>query len=120
MRTAEIGVVDDIDVAFLRWQARAGSDHLDDRFVEYCMTPTKTGRPCEPWAISAPSTRVNAIGAVVGFGDDRRECRPGESQVHLVADLLEGCLDHREGDGVEAHGISGSSSPEKSAFLPDF
>ena len=25
-------------------------------FVEYCMTPTNTGRPCDPCAISEPST----------------------------------------------------------------
>ena len=68
------------------------------------MVPTKTGRPREPWAISAPSVGgVDAVGAVVGLGDHRREGGAGEGEVHLVADLLQAGLDDAEGDGVEGH-----------------
>ena len=57
MRAAEIGIVDDVDVAGL---AAAGSGRpliiSISVLVEYCMTPTKTGRPPAPCAISEPST----------------------------------------------------------------
>ena len=84
--------------------------------VENCIVPTKTGRPSSPWAISAPSTAaIDAVGAVVGLGDHRREGRAQEGQVHLVADLLQAVLDDGEGDGIDA---SSPQPPTATMRLP--
>src|SRR5262249_41648785 len=42
--------------------------------------------------------------AVVGFGDHRREGGARKGNVHLVAHLAQGRLDHGQGEGIEAHG----------------
>ena len=44
---------------------------------------------------------VDAVGAVERFRDHRAERGAHEREVHLVADLLQAVLDHREGDRVE-------------------
>ena len=49
---------------------------------------------------------VDAVGAVERLGDHRAERRAHERQVHLVADLLQAVLQHREGDGVERCGVA--------------
>src|SRR6187431_973624 len=42
----------------------------------------------------------DAVRAVVGLGDDRRDCRMDQMQVHLVGDLLERAAHHRKCDGI--------------------
>src|SRR6185503_7672145 len=42
----------------------------------------------------------DAVRAVVGFGDDRRDRRMDEMQVHLVGDLFERAAHDRECDGI--------------------
>ena len=44
---------------------------------------------------------IDAVGAVIGFRDDRAEGRAFEGQVHLVADLDQPVLDHRQGDRID-------------------
>ncbi len=76
------------------------------------MMPTKTGRPADALRDQrAVVGGIDAVGAVVGLGDHRREGGAGKGEVHLVADLLQAGLDDGEGDGVE-------SMPSSS--LPDF
>ena len=102
MRAAEIGIVDDIDVARLRRQAAAVGDHLDQclrRILHHADEHRQA--PCPLRDQRAVLGRIDAIRAVIGFGNHRRERGAGESKIHLVADLLQGCLDHRKRDGVE-------------------
>ena len=106
MRAAEIGVVDDVDVAFLRRQAASVSDHLDDclrRILHDADEDRQALRPLRDQR--TVYGRVDAVGAVVRLGYDRREGGSAEGQVHLVAGLLERGLDDGEGDGVEGHGL---------------
>src|SRR5690606_17795833 len=58
--------------------------------------------------------RINAVGAVIGFGDYRREGGAGEGEVHLVAGLLQRCL--YDGKGKRIQG--GLCGPVLSAHLP--
>ncbi len=104
---AEIGVVDDVDVAGLGPAGLALGDEADDvagrvlhradedRQAELALGDQRAGVAV-----------VDAVGAVVGLGDDRREGRAREGDVHLVADLLQAGLDDGEGQGVDGGGRS--------------
>ena len=106
VRAAEIGIVDDIDVAGLGRPRLAFADQADqlargilhgadeDRQAELALADQRAG-----------VLVVDARGAVVGLGDHGREGRAREGDVHLVADLAEARLDHGECERVDrAHG----------------
>src|SRR4051812_2794218 len=57
----------------------------------------------------------DAVGAVVGLGDDRGDGRPDEVEIHLVADLLECAADDGDGDRVHAHAPRRGPNPGSSA-----
>ena len=107
MRAAEIRVVDDVDVAGLRRARPALADQADqlrrrvlhradeDRQAVLALRDERAG-----------VGGVDAVRAVVGLGDDGGEGGAREGEVHLVADLLQAGLHHREGQGVQgAHAL---------------
>ena len=106
VRAAEIGIVDDVDVAGLRRAGFALADQSDQLGGGILHGADEHRQP--QLALADQRTRrlvVDAGGAVVGLGDDRREGRAREGDVHLVADLAERGLDHGQRDGVDgAHG----------------
>ena len=102
VRAAEIGIVDDIDVALLRRQAASVADHLDDGAGGILHDADEDRQALVALRDQrAVFGRVDAVGAVVRLGDHRREGCTGESEIHLVAGLLQGGLDDGEGEGVE-------------------
>ena len=102
VRAAEVGIVDDVDVAGLGRAGLALADQADQlarrilhgadehRQAQLALADQRAGRPV-----------VDARRAVVGLGDDGREGRAREGDVHLVADLAERGLDHGQRDGVD-------------------
>ena len=95
---AEVGVVDDVDVAGLGRQGLAGGDALDDVAGRELHGADEDRKPAGSLGDQrAVAGGVDAVGAVVGLGDDRREGGAGEGEVHLVADLLQAGLDRRRG-----------------------
>ena len=97
---AEVGVVDQHDVAGLQVVARLDHglrgrlhDAEEDRQPELALRDDLAGLGI-----------VDAVGAVVGLRDHRRERGALVHQVHLARDLLEAALDHRERDRVERIG----------------
>ena len=94
---AEVGVVDGEDVALADGGLRGdqvlggelhGAD--EDRQPQLALRDQL-----------AVLLRIDAVGAVEPFRDDRAEGRAHEGEVHLVAHLLQAALHHAEGDGVE-------------------
>jgi hypothetical protein len=103
VRAAEVGIVDDVDVAGLGRTGLALADQPDQlgggilhgadehRQAQLALADERAGVAV-----------VDARGAVVGLGDHRGEGRAREREVHLVADLLQAGLDHRKGEGIDA------------------
>ena len=76
MRTAEIGVVDDINIARLRRRHLALTDQAD-QFAGRILHGANENRQAE-FALRNQRPRcavVNAVRAVIRFGDDRRKRR---------------------------------------------
>ena len=99
MGAAEIGIVDDDNVARLKVMAaldhRLGGELHDadeDRQAHLALGDDLAG-----------VAMIDAVGAVEGFGDDRRERGLLVHQVHFARDLAQAVLDDREGDGIEGH-----------------
>ena len=99
MGAAEIGIVDDDNVARLKVVAaldhRLGGELHDadeDRQAQLALGDDLAG-----------VAMVDAVGAVEGLGDDRRERGLLVHQVHLARDLAQAVLDDREGDRIEGH-----------------
>ena len=102
MRAAEIGIVDDVDVAGFRRQATAVGDHLDHRFGRILHDADEDRQTLAALRDQrAVDGRVDAVRAVIGLGDDRREGGAGKRQIHFITDLLQGGLQHRKRDRVE-------------------
>ncbi len=102
---AQIGIVDDVDVAGRGLGGPALADHLDQRGGRILHGADEDRQA--PGALRdqrAVLRRIDPVRAVVRLGDHRREGGAREGQVHLVADLLQAGLDDRQGDRVEAHG----------------
>ncbi len=97
MGAAEIGVVDDEDIA---WVHRPRPlDHRLRRELhgadENRQAEIALGDELAGIAV------IDAVGAVERLGDHRAEGGAHEGEVHLVANLLQPVLDHGEGNGVE-------------------
>ena len=102
VRAAEVGVVDDVDVAGRRRAGLALADQADQlgggvlhgadehRQAQLALADQRAGVAV-----------VDARGAVVGLGDHRREGGAREGEVHLVADLLQARLDHGKGERID-------------------
>ncbi len=72
--------------------------------VEYCIVPTNTGRPPAPLRDQgAVISRIDTVRPVICLGNDRRESRPREAEIHFIADLLQAGLNDAESNGIEAH-----------------
>ena len=99
VRAADIGIVDDphvarLEAAFLldeRDQVGDGELHVGEEHRQ-AVAPLRDGL--------ARDGMEDAVRAVVGLGDDRRDRRMDEMQIHLVADLLQRAAHDRECDGV--------------------
>jgi hypothetical protein len=73
------------------------------------MAPTKIGRPDVPLHQGGAGLGViEAVAGIVRLGDDRIERRAVERCVHLVGDLHQAAVEHRERDRIErrCHGYS--------------
>ena len=95
---AEIGVVDDVEVA-----RREVAGALDHRLGAELHGADEDGKA--ELALGnqlAGGGVVDAVGAIQRLGDHRAERGPHESQVHLVAHLLQAVVDHRQGDRIES------------------
>ena len=110
MGAAEVGVVDDVDVAGVGGEGLALGDALDEDAGRELHGADEDRKSAESLGNQrAVEGGVDAVGAVVGLGDHRREGGAGEGEVHLVADLLQAGLDDAEGDRVEGHGAAFTS-----------
>jgi hypothetical protein len=105
VRAAEVGIVEDVDVALLRRPCPAladGVDHGGHGVLHRADEDRQAQLPLRDQLAGVGG--VEAVGAVVRLGDHGAEGGAGERQVHLVADLDEAVADDGEGDGVEGHG----------------
>ena len=103
VRAAEVGIVDDVDVAGLGRAGLALADQADDLARRILHGADEHRQPELALADQRAGLLVVDAGrAVVGLGDHRREGRAREGDVHLVADLAEAGLDHRQRDGIDA------------------
>ena len=90
VRSAEIGIVYDIDITFFGWQRPAVPDEFDECHGGELHRADKDRQSKLPLCDQLAAIRViYAVGTVVGFRDDRRKGGTRECQVHLVTDLLE-------------------------------
>ena len=108
VRPAQIGVVDDVDVARFRRGDGPFADQPDQ--VAGGMLHGADEDRKAAFALRdecAVLGGVDAVGAVVSLGDHGREGGTREGQVHLVADLLQAGLDDGEGQRVHAVQRSG-------------
>ena len=107
VRAAEIGVVDDDHVA------RPDLGHaLDHRLGRELHGADEHRQPQIALGDQGAVAAVDAIRAVHRLRDHRAERGAAEREVHLVADLHQAALDHREGDGVERLHRRFSPSPK--------
>ena len=97
MRAAEIGVVEDEDVAIDRVgelvDHRLGGERHDadeDRQARTCPAPG-----WRRWRV------VEAVAGVVRLGDGRVERGAEQGRVHFVGDLFEPALEHRKRDRIQ-------------------
>jgi len=102
MGAAEVGVVDDEDVARLHHSCIVAFHPLDDGTGRELHGADEDRQAEFALGDQGPVSRViNAVGAVHALGNHRRERRPDESQVHFVTDLDQAVLDDSERDGIE-------------------
>ena len=101
---AEIGVVDDVEIA--RREVAGALDHRlgaelhgpdEDRQTQLALRDQLAGGGV-----------VDAVGAIERLRDHRAEGGAHEGEVHLVAHLLQTVLDDREGDRIESGGAGRS------------
>jgi hypothetical protein len=102
MRAAQIGIVDDEDVAWIDLAGIVGFHTLDDR-------PGRKLHGADENRQSQLALRnqravdgvVNPVGTIHSLRNHWRKGRANERQVHFVADLDQAVLDDGQGDGVE-------------------
>ena len=102
MRAAEIGIVDDEDVARIDLAGIVALHALDHRpgrelhgADEHRQAELALGDQ------RAVGGVIDAVGTVHALRDHRREGRAHEGEIHLVADLDQAVLDDGQGDGIE-------------------
>ena len=97
---APVGVVEDPHVAGGR--AAGGRGRLDGQGRRPGQGPGEDGQAGGALHQGGPGDRVvDAVGGVVGLGDDRVEGRPEQGGVHLVHQLLQAPLQHGQGHRVQ-------------------
>ena len=104
MRAAKIGIVDDIDVTRVRGCRRALADQPDQLGSGILHGADKDRQTAGTLRDQrAVRSAIDAVRTVIRLGDHRREGGAGETQIHLVAGLLQPGLDDAKGDRVETH-----------------
>ena len=102
MGAAEVGVVDDEDVARLHLSCIVGLHPLYDGTGRKLHGADEDRQPQFALRDQGPVGRVvNTVGAVHALGNHRRESRPDKRQVHFVTDLDQAVLDDGQGNGIE-------------------
>ena len=100
MGAAIIGIVEDIGVA--RGEGAVAGDGVDhglDGERHGADEDRQAGRALHQGG--ACLGVIEAVAGVVRLGDDRIERRAVERGVHLVGDLHQAAVEHRERDGIE-------------------
>ena len=103
MRSAEVGVVQHPHVAWL--EAALLLREVDDVLRRELHVRKKHGQPVTTLGDRLAGLRIeNAVRAVVRLGDDRRDRRMDQVQVHLVRGLLERTAHDGKRDRID-HGV---------------
>ena len=100
VRAAVIRIVEQIGVA--RIEVAVARDLVDHRLDGECHRADEDRQAgCALHQRRAGLGVIEAVAGVVRLGDDRIERRAIQRRVHLVGDLDEAAVEHRERDGIE-------------------
>ena len=109
MGGADIGVVEQVDVAVLRPAIGVGA--LDRGLGGVAHRADEDRQPLLAHRHGLAVDVIDAVAAVPGLGDHRAEGGAKQRRVHLVDELFQPAADDGEGDGIEIGG--GHAIPER-------